>query len=240
MERKKRTKKTEKTQEHEEQPTIASVSENSSGEEMNHDVESSSDSNDVEEKPEVMVDEQKEISTEEIDQPSDQPNESPDDSSEFIAQENNGVEVKQDEEITEAQDIISFPDDSPGGENDDISQEAITTQDDSPEIISAETGDLKTEHEEAPVESESASSEIKSQPETTEDKVVPDEKNNAVYLSSQVDKLIRLKDEHNFVDFWFYVKELNKMIFTLRGLHKEERMKFKDRIGELCEDAKKI
>ena len=77
--------------------------------------------------------------------------------------------------------------------------------------------------------------------ETTEAEEKPvAEKDNAAYMSSQLDKLIELKNENNFTDFWFYVKELNKMIFTLKGITKEDRHKFKDRIGELCDETKKL
>ncbi len=62
---------------------------------------------------------------------------------------------------------------------------------------------------------------------------------NVIYVNEKIDKLIALRDEQNFTDFWFYVKELNKMIFTLRGLQKEERVKFKERLGELCEEVKR-
>ncbi|HYV95317.1 MAG TPA: hypothetical protein VE978_26315 [Chitinophagales bacterium] len=300
MEPKKKAKKAVKKTEKKEQQIIASVREDSPGEEVNHDAERSPDANDLEVKPDFMVDEQKEISTEEIDQISAQSNESPDESPEFIAQENNGndsemkseitteeeketstgeidqlseqqneshgessefvaqknngVEENQDEIITEPQEIISVSEDSFGEERTGIPEETDNTLNDSPEIISvredsfgAENDDLKSQHDEAPVELEAVSSpkessrtEAESSVNTPEEKAAPEEKNNAAYLSSQVDKLIRLKDEHNFVDFWFYVKELNKMIFTLRGLQKDERMKFKERIGELCEDAKKM
>ncbi|MEO5673683.1 MAG: hypothetical protein ABIQ74_03475 [Chitinophagales bacterium] len=61
---------------------------------------------------------------------------------------------------------------------------------------------------------------------------------NSSFIRQQIDNLMRLRDEHNFTDFWFYVKELNKTIFTLRGIPKEDRIKFKDRIGELCNDTR--
>ncbi len=63
---------------------------------------------------------------------------------------------------------------------------------------------------------------------------------NISFLNTQVEKLIGLKDEKNFTDFWFYVRELNKMVFTLKGIAREERLKFKERIGELCDETKKL
>jgi hypothetical protein len=63
---------------------------------------------------------------------------------------------------------------------------------------------------------------------------------NMSYLNTQMEKLIVLKEEKNFSDFWFYVRELNKMIFTVRGVAKADRLKFKERIGEICDEAKKL
>ncbi|MCY7409701.1 MAG: hypothetical protein LH473_05470, partial [Chitinophagales bacterium] len=62
---------------------------------------------------------------------------------------------------------------------------------------------------------------------------------NAAFINKQIEKLIQYKEEKNFTDFWFYVKELNTMIFTLKGVPRAERNKFKDRITELCDAAKK-
>src|SRR4026209_697028 len=115
MEPKKKAKKAVKRPEKKEHQIIAS-------EEVNHDAEPSSDTPDLEVKPDVMVDEQKEISTEEIDQISAQENESPDDSPEFIAQENNGndLEMKskvmtEEEKVTSADEIdqLSAENESP-------------------------------------------------------------------------------------------------------------------------------
>lgn len=77
-------------------------------------------------------------------------------------------------------------------------------------------------------------------PTSTETTEPEHDKNPLHFISSGIDKLIKLKDETNFTDFWFYVKELNTLIFNTRGLPKEDRMKFKDRISELCDDAKKL
>jgi len=76
-------------------------------------------------------------------------------------------------------------------------------------------------------------------PQPAAEKPAGEHGDNVAFVNSQIEKLIGLKDEKNFSDFWFYVRELNKMIFTLRGLQKEERSKFKERIGELCDETKK-
>ena len=76
----------------------------------------------------------------------------------------------------------------------------------------------------------------------TETEEVPEIKSEDphTFVSKNIDKLIRLKDELNFTDFWFYVKELNTLIFNQKGLAKEDRAKFKEHISELCDDAKKL
>ncbi len=66
------------------------------------------------------------------------------------------------------------------------------------------------------------------------------EKDNATFIRENIEKLIRLKDEHNFTDFWFYVKVMNKSIYELRGIPREDRQKFKEHLGELCDETKKI
>lgn len=109
-------------------------------------------------------------------------------------------------------------------------------------LTKAETEE-KTETPEVAVPSESVETSLtSSKTEATVYIETKDEKadDNVSFVNRQIDKLIALKEEKNFTDFWFYVKELNTMIFTLKGIAKEERYKFKDRIGELCVEAKAI
>jgi len=93
-------------------------------------------------------------------------------------------------------------------------------------------------------EVESAKQEVvensKTEIKETSEKLAAEQRDNVGYLHAQIEKLITYKDEKNFSDFWFYVRELNKMVFTMRGLQKEERHKFKERIGELCDETKKL
>ena len=97
---------------------------------------------------------------------------------------------------------------------------------DSPEVTPQPEIEMET-----PVAQEEKHAEV---PEPSADHV-----DNTSFLNQKIDKLISLKEENNFSDFWFYVKELNTMIFALRGVPKEDRHKFKERISELCDEAKK-
>jgi len=232
MERKKKPKKVESNPEHEEQQAIAS-------EEVNQDAPEISESQDAEVKPEVMLDEQQEVATSEND-PVTLPQDALSDADEFPSLENNGEENIETNDLEETQETTPVREDSFGEEPiHELSQPGDEIPE-SEELVAGESHEIKSDAEETPVESETASPENLPSAETPVDNAPADEKNNSAYISSQIDKLIRLKDENNFVDFWFYVKEMNKMIFTLRGVPREERLKFKDRIGELCEDAKKI
>lgn len=223
MERKRKPKKVENHPEQEEQ-IIAS-------EQVNRDPESSFENNDPEVKQEALLLEKDETTSVQNDQLSAHQSETISDAHELVAPENNGIEEKQDELTMESQQILSEESDDTPGETNKIFNDSQET--------SLESNELK-DTDIKPAVAETTPTEKVSAAETPADKAPCDDKNNAAYISSQVDKLIRLKDEKNFVDFWFYVKELNKMIFTLRGLQKEERLKFKDRIGELCEETKKI
>ena len=92
---------------------------------------------------------------------------------------------------------------------------------------------------EAVTDEESKEKEIPSEVPESEPKTPVGENDNYAFINGQIEKLIALKEEKNFTDFWFYVKELNKMIFVMKGVSRDDRVKFKDRINELCEDAKK-
>lgn len=232
MERKKKPKKADNHPEQEEQ-IIAS-------EEINNGPEHSAESNEFEAKPEAQLPEQDETTSRENDPSRTHQNEPLNDVHELVAPENNGMEEKQDAMTNESQEIISVGENSFGEESNDSPKDTGTLPHDFQETGFVESNELKSKKTDKPSESEITSSEKLPAPEPPADKAPHEEKNNSAYISSQVDKLLRLKDEKNFVDFWFYVKELNKMIFTLRGLQKEERLKFKERIGELCEETKKV
>lgn len=129
----------------------------------------------------------------------------------------------------------NIPPESPESNEETKAEAPVTAGNNGSEILNTVSSDVDapaTAEENALENAAKESEEAPSVPEVKDD--------NVSYLRTQIDKLIRLRDEKNFTDFWFYVRELNKMVFTIKGVAREERHKFKDRIGELCEETKKL
>ncbi len=69
--------------------------------------------------------------------------------------------------------------------------------------------------------------------------VVKDETSKALdFVEEMISRLLKMQAEHNFRDFWFYVKELNNFIFSSLRIKKEKKAELKERIGVLCDAVK--